>query len=120
MKVVTREAPRRSGGLGRALKTSSGRQRRKAATAVGGNGWNRLRGTCKEEAGPERCSMTQAGGFTFTPNEAENREAGKGYTSQKWLPEDVGGDRENTCSMEPLAGRKPYTGRWGNSSGHSS
>lgn len=117
MRVVTREAPRRSGGLGRALKTSSGRQRRKA---VGGNGWNRLRGTCKEEAGPERCSMTQAGGFTFTPNEAENREAGKGYTSQKWLPEDVGGDRENTCSMEPLAGRKPYTGCWGNSSGHSS
>lgn len=59
-------------------------------------------------------------GFTFTPNEAENREAGKGYTSQKWLPEDVGGDRENICSMEPLAGRKHYTGRWGNSSGHSS
>lgn len=50
MRVVTREAPRMSGGLGRALKTSSGRQRRKVATAVGGNGRNRLRGTCKEEA----------------------------------------------------------------------
>lgn len=89
-------------------------------TAVGGTGWNRLRGTCKEEAGPERCSMTQAWGFPFTPNEAENREAGKGYTSQQWLPEDVGGDGEKTCSMEPLAGCKHYTSHWGKSSGHSS
>lgn len=31
----------------------------------GGTGWNRLRGTCTEEAGPEGCSMTQAWGFPF-------------------------------------------------------